>query len=324
MPEAPRYIEAIRRALLDEMEADESVILLGIDIGRGGGVYGVTNGLIERFGGSRVRDTPIAEIGVAGAAVGAAMAGLRPVVEIMYMDFISVCFDPIINQAAKLRYMTGGGATIPVVFRMQTGGGRSAGAQHSQSLEGLLAHVPGLKVFCPADARDAYDLLRAAIRDDSPVCVVENRRLYPVPDPEWERVTLAPGEPRIVRSGAALTVVTSGRMVRETLKAVEQVSRDGIDPEVIDIRTLVPLDATVIVDSVRRTGRCLVVHEAVERFGPGGDIVARVVEEALFDLDGPVRRLGAAATPVPYSPALEEAMFPSPTSIAQAIRDVVA
>jgi pyruvate/2-oxoglutarate/acetoin dehydrogenase E1 component len=322
MPEHPKYMEAIKLALEDEMQSDPSVVLLGIDIGRGGGVYGVTRGLYDRFGPSRVRDTPIAEAGVVGAGVGAAMAGLRPVVEIMYMDFISVCLDPIVNQAAKLRYMTGGGVKIPVVFRMQTGGGRSAGAQHSQSLEGLLAQVPGLKVFCPADARDAYDLLRAAIQDDSPVCFVENRRLYPVPDQDWQRDSLAPGVPRVVRSGSELTVLTWGRMVRETLRALESYSGPGSDPEVIDLRTLVPLESAPIIESVRKTGRCLVIHEAVERFGPGSEIVARVVEQALFDLDGPVRRLGAQASPVPYSPELEKAMLPGAEQIGAALAAV--
>jgi pyruvate/2-oxoglutarate/acetoin dehydrogenase E1 component len=323
MPDGPRYIQAIGQGLADEMEHDDSVLLLGIDIGRGGGVYGVTRGLYDRFGAARVRDTPIAEAGVVGAAVGAAMAGMRPVVEIMYMDFISVCLDPIVNQAAKLRYMTGGGVKIPVVFRMQTGGGRSGGAQHSQSLEGLLAHIPGLKVFCPSDARDAYDLLRAAIRDDSPVCFVENRRLYPVPDPEWERPPLEPGIPRVVRAGSEVTVLTWGRMVRETLKALDDHEGPGADAEVIDARTLVPLDEQLILDSVRRTGRCLIVHEAVERFGPGGDLLARIVEGALFDLDGPVRRLGALPSPVPYSPGLEARMLPGPQQISAALTAVM-
>jgi pyruvate/2-oxoglutarate/acetoin dehydrogenase E1 component len=323
MPEDVRYADAIRQALCDAMDSDPSVLLLGIDIGTGGGVYGITKGLQERFGASRVRDTPIAEAGVAGVAVGAAMAGLRPVMEIMYMDFLSVCLDPIINQAAKLRYMTGGGVTIPLVFRMQTGAGRSGGAQHSQSLEALLAHIPGLKVYCPADARDAYDLLRAAIEDDNPVCFVENRRLYPIPSTDWNRPALPPGVPRVVRSGSALTVVTWGRMLREVLKVIDQHDGPGADADVIDVRTLVPLDPGLILESVRRTGRCLIVHEAVERFGPGGEILARVVESALFDLDGPVRRLGALPTPVPYSPPLENAMLPGPDRIAAAL-DAVA
>jgi pyruvate/2-oxoglutarate/acetoin dehydrogenase E1 component len=321
MASSPSYMEAINSALGDAMADDERVVLLGIDVGAPGGVYGVTKGLHERFGADRVRDTPIAEAGVLGAAVGAAMAGLRPVVEVMYMDFITVCLDPIVNQAAKLRYMTGGGLEIPVVFRMQTGGGRSAGAQHSQSLEALLAHIPGLKVFCPADPRDAYDLLREAIADPSPVCFVENRRLYPRRDEEaWARDPLAAGTPRVVRPGSELTAVTWGRMVGETLKALDSLEGAGADAEVIDLRTLVPLDLDLVLESVRRTGRCLVIHEAVERFGPGGEVVARVVEEALFELDGPVERLGALPTPVPYSPGLEAEVLPGRERIAERLR----
>jgi pyruvate/2-oxoglutarate/acetoin dehydrogenase E1 component len=316
-------MDAINRALADEMAADESVTLLGVDIGRGGGAYGVTRELYDRFGEDRVIDTPIAEAGVLGAAVGAAMAGLRPVAEIMYMDFVAVCLDPIVNQAAKLRYMTGGGVRVPIVFRTQTGGGRSAGAQHSQSLEGMLAHVPGLHVYCPADARDAYDLLVAAIRADHPVCFVENRRLYGKRHGAWDREPLPPGRARVVRPGDDVTVVTWGRMVVEAQAAIDELG-DEVSVELIDLRTLVPLDVDTIVASVSRTGRCLVVHEAVERFGPGGEIVARVTESALFDLDGPVRRYGAMASPVPYSPGLERAVLPDAAGVADAIRQVAA
>lgn len=324
MAESPRYIEALNQALADELANDESVVLAGVDIARGGGVYGVTRGLWERFGDDRVMDTPIAEAGVLGAAVGAAMAGLRPVVEVMYMDFVSVCFDPIVNQAAKLRYMTGGKVTVPLVVRTQTGGGRSGGAQHSQSLEGMLASVPGLHVYCPSDARDAYDLLVAAIRCDSPVCFVENRRLYPRRADDWDRVPLPPGTPRVVRPGTGLTVVSWGRMVSEVVRALDHVDGPGADAEVIDLRTLVPLDIDVVVASVARTGRCLVVHEAVESFGPGAEVVARVVEDALYDLDGPVERYGALATPVPYSPVLEAEVLPTYRGIADRIAAVAA
>jgi pyruvate/2-oxoglutarate/acetoin dehydrogenase E1 component len=257
-----------------------------------------------------------------GAAVGAAMTGLRPVAEIMYMDFITVCLDPIVNQAAKLRYMTGGAADVPVVFRTQTGGGRSAGAQHSQSLEAMLAHVPGLRVFCPADARDAYDLLVAAIRDDSPVCFVENRRLYPRRAPDWDRPALPPGRARVVRRGSDLTVVAWGRMVSETVRAVEQV--DEVDVELIDLRTLVPLDLEPVFASVAKTGRCLIVHEAVEAFGPGAEIAARIADSVLWELDGPIARFGAQPSPVPYSPALEATMLPTHESIAARVREVAA
>jgi pyruvate/2-oxoglutarate/acetoin dehydrogenase E1 component len=322
MPESPPYIQALNQAFVDEMDRDETVLVMGVDVGAAGGVYGVTRGLYERFGASRVRDTPIAEAGVLGAAVGAAMSGLRPVAEVMYMDFLTVCLDPIVNQAAKLRYMTGGGVAVPIVFRTQTGGGRSAGAQHSQALEGLLAQIPGLRVFCPADARDAYDLLVAAIREDSPVCFVENRRLYPRKHADWERAPLPPGKARVVRPGSGPTVVTWGRMVGETVAALELLEDDGVDPEVIDLRTLAPLDVATVVKSVRRSGRCLIVHEAVEAFGPGAELVARIVEEALFDLDGPVERYGALSSPVPYSPALEKHMLPDRAGIAARIRAI--
>ena len=318
---SPKYLDAINAALLDEMERDDRVALLGVDIGEAGGVYGVTRGLFERFP-DRVIDTPIAEAGVLGAAVGAAMTGLRPVAEIMYMDFITVCLDPIVNQAAKLRYMTGGAATIPIVFRTQTGGGRSGGAQHSQSLEAMLAHVPGLRVFCPSDARDAYDLLVAAIRDDSPVCYVENRRLYPRRAIDWDRAPLPPGRSRVVREGADLTVVSWGRMVPETVRALDAV--DDVDVELIDLRTLAPLDLEAVFASVVKTGRCLIVHEAVEPFGAGAEIAARIADEVLYDLDGPVARFGALPSPVPYSPNLEAHMLPTHTSIAARVREVAA
>ena len=314
----PRYIEAVNAALAEEMEADEAVVVMGVDVGRGGGAYGVTRGLFERFGAERVIDTPIAEAGLLGAAVGAAMAGLRPVAEVMYMDFVTVCLDPIVNQAAKLRYMTGGGVTVPIVFRTQTGGGRSGGAQHSQSLEGMLAHVPGLDVYCPSDAHDAHDLLVAAIRADHPVCFVENRRLYGRRPSDPAREPLPPGRARVVRAGGDLTIVTWGRMVGETLAALELL--DGVAAEVIDLRTLVPLDLATVIASVARTGRCLVVHEAVERFGPGGELIASIADGALFDLDGPLRRVGALSSPVPYSPGLEAAVLPGPERIAAAIR----
>lgn len=313
----PRYMDGVNAALADEMRADGSVIALGVDIGKGGGAYGVTRGLFDEFGAERVIDTPIAEAGVLGAAVGAAMAGQRPVAEVMYMDFVSVCLDPIVNQAAKLRYMTGGGVLVPVVFRTQTGGGRSGGAQHSQSLEGILAHIPGLDVYCPSDARDAYDLLVAAIRADHPVCFVENRRLYGRRSDEWTRQPLPPGRARLVREGSDLTIVTWGRMVAESIAALDD--RTDVSADLIDLRTLVPMDVDTVVQSVRRTGRCLVVHEAVERFGPGGEVISKISEQALFDLDGPILRYGALPAPVPYSPGLEAAMLPDSEGIQAAI-----
>lgn len=321
-PPAPRYIEALNRALADAMKADQAVTIMGVDVGKGGGAYGVTRGLYDRFGEQRVLDTPIAEAGVLGAAVGAATAGLRPVAEIMYVDFITVCLDPIVNQAAKLRYMTGGGVKVPIVFRSQNGAGRSGGAQHSQSLEGLLAHIPGLDVYCPSDGRDAYDLMRAAIDADHPVCFIENRRLYGKRHPGWDREPLPPGKARVVTDGDQITVVTWGRMVHEVADALAGMD-DAPSVELIDLRTLVPLDVETVVASVAKTGCCLVVHEAVEQFGPGGEIVAQISEHALYDLDGPVRRYGALPSPVPYSPGLEAAMLPSQEGIRAAVTGVV-
>ncbi|MFA4926905.1 MAG: transketolase C-terminal domain-containing protein [Patulibacter sp.] len=322
MPEGQKYIAGVRSALTAEMDADASVVLIGIDVGAGGGVFGATRGLYDRFGPERVLDTPIAEAGVVGAAVGAAMAGLRPVVEIMYMDFVSVCLDPIVNQAAKLRYMTGGGVTIPIVFRTQTGGGRSSGAQHSQSLEGVFAHIPGLKVFVPSDPRDVDDLLRAAIRDDGPVLFVENRRLYnrrPDPGP-WE--PLPPGKARIVRPGDDVTVISWGRMVGEVAAACDDGLAD-VSVELLDLRTLAPWDVETVVESVRRTGRALVVHEAVGDFGPGAEIAMRLTEQLLYDVEGPIRRLGAVAAPLPYSPPLEAAALPDAQAVTDAVRSLL-
>jgi pyruvate/2-oxoglutarate/acetoin dehydrogenase E1 component len=324
MPErSPRYVESVGRALAAEMERDEDVVVMGVDVGAGGGVYGATRGLQERFGAERVIDSPIAEAGLLGAAVGAAMAGLRPVAEIMYMDFLTVCLDPIVNQAAKLRYMTGGGVEIPIVFRTQTGGGRSSGAQHSQSLEGIVAHVPGLKVYLPADARDVEDLLSAAVRDDGPVVFVENRRLYNRRDPDYERESLPPGRARVVRGGDDLTLSAWGRMVEEARRACEEELAD-LSVELIDMRTLVPLDLDTAAASVARTGRALVVHEAVESFGPGAEIAMRLTERLLYEIEGPIRRLGAVTAPTPYSPPLETAALPGPGRIAAATRELLA
>ncbi len=320
--ESPLYVDAVIRSLAAEMERDPAVVVIGVDVAAGG-VFGATRGLYETFGPDRVLDTPIAESGVLGAAVGAAMAGLRPVVEIMFMDFISVCLDPIVNQAAKLRYMTGGGTRMPIVFRTQTGGGRSSGAQHSQSLEAILAHVPGLKVFLPSNARDVFDLLSAAVRDDGPVVFVENRRLYNRRDSDWDRSSLPPGRARVLRQGSEVTVVAWGRMIEEVTRACDDGLAD-VGVELIDLRTLVPLDLDTVAESVLRTGRALIVHEAVGDFGPGAEIAMQLTERLLYDIEGPIRRLGARTSPVPYSPPLEAAMLPGQRSIARAVRELLA
>jgi acetoin:2,6-dichlorophenolindophenol oxidoreductase subunit beta len=290
------------------------VVLIGIDVGAGGGIFTVTRGLLDRFGPERVLDTPISEMGYVGAAVGAAMTGLRPIVEIMFMDFVTVCLDPIVNQAAKLPYMTAGALTVPIVFRTQTGAGRSAGAQHSQSLEAMFAHVPGLKVVLPATVTDAHDLLLDAVRDPNPVLFVENRRLYGMKG-ELGQDPLPLGRARVARSGDEVTVVTWGQSLRECLGAAD---RGPVSLEVIDLRSLAPLDMDTVLRSVSRTGRLLVVHEAVQDFGAGAEIAARVADELFDELLTPVRRLGAPAVPMPFSPQLERALLPNAAAIADA------
>jgi pyruvate/2-oxoglutarate/acetoin dehydrogenase E1 component len=311
-PAAPvRYIDALGAGMAAALEEDERVVLIGIDVGAGGGIFRVTKGLHERFP-ERVIDTPISEMGFVGAAVGAAMTGLRPIVEIMFMDFVGVCMDPILNQAAKLRYMSAGALEVPVVFRMQTGAGKSAGAQHSQSLEAWFAHVPGLKVVMPATVTDARDLLLASVRDPNPVVFVENRRLYSMKgEPDADPLPL--GRARIARPGEDVTVVTWGQMLRRCLAAAEE---GPASLEVIDLRSLVPLDIETVLASTRRTGRLLIVHEAVQDFGAGAEIAARVADLLFDELRTPVRRLGAPAVPMPFSPELESALLPTSKAIA--------
>jgi pyruvate/2-oxoglutarate/acetoin dehydrogenase E1 component len=318
-PAAIRYAEALNRGMADAMEEDETVVLLGIDVGAGGGIFTVTRGLFDRFGPERVIDTPISEMGYVGAAVGAAMTGLRPIVEIMFMDFVGVCLDPILNQAAKLPYMTAGALQCPVVFRTQTGAGRSAGAQHSQSLEAMFAHVPGLKVVLPATVTDAHDLLVEAIRDPDPVVFVENRRLYGMRGSLGED-PLPLGRARVARPGDDVTVVTWGQTLRECLAAADESSAAL---EVIDLRSLVPLDMDTVLESTRRTGRLLVVHEAVQDFGAGAEIAARVADELFDELRTPVRRLGTPPVPMPFNPDLERSLLPSAKAIAEAAESLV-
>jgi pyruvate/2-oxoglutarate/acetoin dehydrogenase E1 component len=311
---ATRYIDALGAGMADALEEDDSVVLIGIDVGAGGGIFTATKGLHECFGGERVLDTPISEMAFVGAAVGAAMTGLRPIVEIMFMDFVGVCMDPILNQAAKLRYMTAGALEIPVVFRTQTGAGKSAGAQHSQSLETWFAHVPGLKVVLPATVTDAHDLLLASVRDPNPVVFVENRRLYGMRG-ELGVDPLPLGRARVAKSGADVTVVTWGQCLRECLAAADEGSASL---EIVDLRSLVPLDMDTVLESVRRTGRLLIVHEAVQDFGAGAEIAARVGAELFDELRTPVRRLGTPAVPMPFNPELERSLLPGSKQIAAA------
>lgn len=319
-----RQMDAIHDALEIELASDDRVVVAGIDVGDGGNVFGLTRGLRERFG-DRVRDTPISETAIVGFGVGAAMAGMRPVVEVMYLDFVGVCFDQLVNQAAKLPFMTGGHAEMSLVVRTQFGAGRSSGSQHSQSLEALLAHIPGLTVVMPSTPADAYGLLRAAIHDPNPVVYIENRLLYGMkgPRPPADHVATI-GQATVLRPGRDVTVVSVSRMVHEALAAAEELCDDGIDVEVIDLRTVAPLDMPAVIQSVCRTSRLLIAHEAVVPFGIGAEIAATVAKEAFWDLDAPIERVGAAPTPAPYSPVLEAAWLPGRAEITAAIRRMAA
>jgi 2-oxoisovalerate dehydrogenase E1 component len=324
--DTPQYrtMDAIRAALEVELASDERVFVAGIDVGEGGNVFGLTRGLRERFG-DRVRDTPISETAIVGLGVGAAMAGMHPVVEVMYLDFLGVCFDQLLNQAAKLPFMTGGAARMALTVRTQFGAGRSSGSQHSQSLEALLAHIPGLSVVMPSTPADTYGLLRAAIEDPNPVVFIENRLLYGMKGPQPPADHIVPiGRSAIVRPGTDVTVVSVSRMVHETVAAAEQVASDGISVEVVDLRTVAPLDMAPILDSVGRTSRLLIAHEAVVPFGVGAEIAAVVSREAFWDLDAPIERVGAAPTPPPYAPPLERVWLPDRADIAAAIRRLAA
>ncbi len=325
-PQAPafRTMDAVREALEIELAGDDRVFVAGIDVGEGGNVFGLTRGLRQKFG-DRVRDTPISETAIMGLGVGAAMAGMRPVVELMYLDFLGVCFDQLLNQAAKMPFMTGGAAQMGLTVRTQFGAGRSSGSQHSQSLEALLAHIPGLTVVMPSTPADTYGLLRAAIQDPNPVVFIENRLLYGMKGPKPPADHILPiGKAAVVRPGDDITVVSVSRMVHEVLAAAETLAAEGISIEVIDLRTVAPLDMDTVLSSVRRTNRLLIAHEAVVPFGIGAEIAATVAKEALCDLDAPIERVGAAATPPPYAPGLERAWLPDRDDLTEALRRLAA
>jgi len=319
------YAEAIREALRQEMRRDERVFLIGEDIGIYGGAFGVTYGLLEEFGEERVRDTPISEQTIAGAAIGAALIGMRPVAEIMFMDFVTLAMEQLVNQAAKLHFMFGGKAKVPMVLRTPAGSGTGAAAQHSQSLEAWFVHVPGLKVVMPSTPYDAKGLLISAIRDDNPVIFVEHKLLYktkgPVPEEEY---TIPLGVADVKREGSDVTIVATSIMVRRALAAAEKLAQEGIEAEVIDPRTLKPLDTETIISSVMKTGRALIVHEAPKTCGFGAEVSARITEgEAFFYLDAPVRRLAGMDVPIPYNPKLERGVVPQEEDIIKAVRELV-
>lgn len=318
------YAEALRQGLREEMQRDPAVFLLGEDIAQYGGIFKITRDLWQEFGLERVRNTPISEGAIVGAALGAALTGMRPVADLQYIDFTTVAMDQIVQHVAKVRFLSAGQAKVPLVIRAQGGGGRSNGAQHSQSLEAWFAHVPGLYVVQPATAYDAKGLLKTAIRDDNPVIFIEHKALYnqkgEVPGDEY----LIPlGKADIKRAGKHVTVVATSAMVVLALKVAESLSKEGIDVEVVDPRTIYPLDIETILDSVRRTNRAVVVYEAVRRHGVGAEIAALIQEHAFEHLDAPVLRVGGKETTLALSPVLEQAAIPSEENLSQAIRQVL-
>jgi pyruvate dehydrogenase E1 component beta subunit len=320
-----RYIKAVTRALQDAMAADPSVILIGEDVAAAGGSFKATRGLLEEFGPDRVLDAPIAEAAITGIAVGAALSGLRPVAEIMFMDFVTLSMDMLVNQAAKARYMFGAQGSVPMVLRTPHGGGLSAGPQHSQCLEAWFAHVPGLKVVVPATVEDAYGLLRAAISDPDPVIVVENKALYALkgdlPDaPQPARI----GEAAIRRPGRNVTLVTYGATLWPALKAAEAAEGEGISVEVLDLRSVQPWDEAAVLASLSKTHRLLIVHEAVEAFGVGAEIAARMADIGFDELDAPIVRVAAPFSPVPFSTVLENEWRVSEPKILAALRRLMA
>ncbi len=326
MPEARELTirEAIREALAEEMARDPAVFLMGEDIGRAGGVFMVTAELQQEFGRERVMDTPISEAGFVGLGVGAAMTGMRPVVEIMFSDFLTLALEQIVNQAAKMHYMTGGQARVPLVVRTTIGAGRGAAAQHSQSMHAWVAHVPGLKVVMPSTPYDAKGLLKAAIRDDNPTIFLEGKMIYDVKGvvPTAEYI-LPLGVADVKRPGSKVTVIATSRMVHVALAAAEQLAPERIDVEVVDPRCLRPLDKETILASVRKTNRAVVLDEGCLSYGITGEIASVIAEEAFYYLDAPVKRIGALDVPVPMTPALEFATIPAVEQVVQAVHDLL-
>ena len=320
------FTAAIARTLDQEMTRDERVFCMGEDIAKLGGIFGATRGLLEKFGPERVRDTPISETAILGAALGAACSGLRPVVDMQYMDFIMVAFDQLVDQIAKTRYMFGSHCKVPLVIRAQQGVGTGNAANHSQCYESVVAHFPGLKIAMPSSAEDEIGLLRTAIRDDNPVVIFESKKLYKFPkwtvpdDPEF---MIPFGKANVVRPGRDITLVTASTCVHRALEAAAELEKAGISVEIIDLRTLVPLDEETVFESVKKTGRLLVVHEDFEFCGWGAEIVSRVVQNVFMWLDAAPLRVGAMSVPIPFSPGLEQEVIPSPNKIIAACRQLM-
>ena len=318
------FAEAIREAIASEMEKDPSVYCLGIDIGESGGIFGVTSGLLNQFGKKRVRNTPISESAIVGCGVGSAVTGLRPVVELMFVDYIGVALDQLMNQAAKLRYMYGGKIKVPMVLRTSFGAGLGAAAQHSQSFEALFMHIPGIKVVMPSTPYDAKGLLIAAIRDDNPVVFLEHKALYftagEVPDDAY---TVSIGKADVKRQGRDVTIVATGQMIPMVLGVSEMLAREGISAEVVDPRSLLPLDEETILASVEKTHRLIIVHEEVQFAGSGAEIAAIVTEKGFDYLTVPIKRIGGPFCPVPFSSVLEQAFLPKPDAIIRAVKEML-
>ncbi len=317
------YAKAVKEAMCEEMRRDSNVFLLGEDVGVYGGSFGVSAGMIDEFGPERVMDTPISEAAIAGAAVGAAAAGMRPIFEIMFSDFVTITMDQIVNQAAKLRFMTGGQAEVPLVLRTAGGSGTGAAAQHSQSLESWFCHVPGLKVIAPSTPYDAKGLLKAAIKDNNPVIFFEHKLLYKqeggVPEEDY---VLPIGKADVKRQGKDVTVITYSRMVNVCLEAAEKLAKLGVSAEVVDLRTLKPLDEETIISSVKKTGRALIVHEACKTGGLGGEIAAIISDEAFSYLKAPIKRLAGLDIPVPFSKELEKNFVPTVEAVRKAAMEI--
>lgn len=316
-----RFSRALNEALADAMTLDPAVVLMGEDVGEAGGPFGVSRGLRERFGAERVMDTPISEAVLAGAAVGGALSGLKPVVEIMFMDFATLVMDALVNQAAKAHFMFGGQRSVPMVLRTPHGGGLGAGPQHSQCLESWFAHIPGLKVLCPSDPATAYGLLRAAIADPDPVVFVENKALYALKGTLGEdRSPLPIGKGMIRRAGRDVTIVAYGAAVQWAMTAAETLASDSIEAEVIDLLSIQPWDEALVLESLSHTHRLVIAHEAVQAFGVGAEIAARIGDTGFDDLDGPIVRVGAPFMPVPFSTPMERAYQPDSEKIVAAVR----
>jgi acetoin:2,6-dichlorophenolindophenol oxidoreductase subunit beta len=319
MPELS-YREAVRDTLAAAMREDESVFIMGEDIAEMGGSMGVTQGLVQEFGPERVRNTPISEIAIVGAGIGAAIQGMRPVVEIMYEDFLTLSTEQIVNQAAKHRYMSGGQIKVPLTIRTQGGAGWSPGAQHAQQLEAWFVHIPGLKVVFPSTPTDVRGLLWSAIYDDNPVIVFEHRLLYPVKEEVPEELEPIPlGKGRVVREGEDVTVIAIGPLVHRTLEAADEAEKNGVSVEVVDPRSLQPLDEALLVESVKKTNRCVVAHEAVTRMGFGAEVAAVIQYQAFDWLDAPIERVGAQFAPLAFAPVMEQFSIPHAENVLDAI-----